>query len=205
MKIIDISPAIEEGMLLYPGDAQFQKIPICTIERSGCNMMKIGLGTHTGSHIDAPLHFLSDGDSIDNIPLSTFIGKVQVVEIKGREITSGILREKVAPDAERLLFKTTNSTLTQERRFSKDYTYLTQDGAQFLARSGIKLVGIDYISIERFGTSDFSVHKTLFEARICVLEGIDLSHVRAGYYTLVALPLKLKGLDGSPVRAILIQ
>ncbi len=204
MKIIDISPYIEDEMITYPGDAQFQKTPICTIERSGCNMTKLILGTHTGSHIDVSSHFFSNGTPIDKVPLSAFIGKAQVIEVREKEITSEILRQRMASGIKRLLFKTKNSALMQKREFLPDYTYLTQDGAQFLRKSGVKLVGIDYISIERFGTPDFSVHKTLFKAGICILEGIDLLNVSPGYYTLIALPLKLRSLDGSPVRAILI-
>ncbi len=205
IRIIDISPYIEEGMIVYPGDAKFRTEPICTIERSGCNMTKLFLGTHTGSHIDAPFHFLPDGASVDKIPLSTFIGPAQVIEVKEKEITRKVIEERIDPDTERVLFKTENSYLLEKESFSKDYTYLTEDGARLLAEKGIKLVGIDYISIERFGTPDFSVHKILFKAGICILEGINLKDVRPGHYILVALPLKLKGLDGSPVRAVLIE
>ena len=205
MKIIDISLPIEEGIVTYPGDAQFSKTPVCTIERSGCNMTKLILGTHTGTHIDAPFHFLKDGNSIDQIPLSHFIGQAQVIEVNEQEINSTIIKKQLKDGVERVLFKTRNSERYKEKGFSKNYTYLTEDGAVFLTRSGIKLVGIDYLSIERFGTPDFRVHKILFQANICVLEGINLSEVDPGIYTLVALPLRLKGLDGSPVRAVLIS
>jgi len=205
MKIIDISIPIEESIVTYPGDAKFSKTPICTIERSGCNMMKLILGTHTGTHIDAPLHFLQDGLSIDKVPLSHFIGKTQVIEISEKEITEEIIRRKMKPGIEIVLFKTKNSALYKERKFIKDYTYLTEDGARFLVKKGIKLVGIDYISIEKFGTPDFRVHKILLQANICILEGINLLDVEESIYTLIAMPLRLKGLDGSPVRAVLIR
>ncbi len=205
MKIIDISIPIEEGMVKYPGDAEFSKTPICTIEKSGCNMMKLILGTHIGTHIDAPLHFLQDGLSIDKVPLFHFIGKAQVIEVDEKEITKDIIRKKMRSDIERILFKTKNSSLYKEKRFIKDYTYLTEDGARFLVKRRIRLVGIDYISIEKFGTPDFNVHKILFQANICILEGINLLDVEEGIYILIALPLRLKGLDGSPVRAVLIK
>ncbi len=205
MKIIDISLPIEEGIITYPGDAQFSKTAICTIERSGCNMTKLILGTHTGTHIDAPLHFLKDGDAIDQIPLSHFIGQAQVIEVDEQEINSTVIKKQLKDGIERVLFKTRNSELYKTKAFSKNYTYLTEDGAIFLTEAGIKLVGIDYISIERFGTPDFKVHKILFQKNICILEGINLSAVAAGIYTLIALPLRLKGLDGSPVRAVLIS
>jgi len=205
MKIIDISLPITEEIITDPGDVRFSKAPICTIERSGCNMTKLILGTHTATHIDAPFHFLKDGNSVDQIPLSHFIGKAQVIEVKSPEITGAIIEKELKDGIERVLFKTKNSELYKSKDFSKSYTHLTEDGAVFLVKAGIKLVGIDYVSIEKFGTPDFKVHKILFEANICVLEGIDLLSVNPGVYTLVALPLKFKGLDGSPVRAVLIS
>ncbi len=205
MKIIDISLPIEEGMVTYPGDAQFSKTPVCTIERSGCNMTKLIFGTHTGTHIDAPFHFLKDGDPINQIPLSHFIGQAQVIEVNEQEINSIVIKKQLRDGVERVLFKTRNSELYKTKTFLKTYTYLTEDGAIFLTEVGIKLVGIDYISIEKFGTPDFKVHKILFQKNICILEGINLSHVAPGIYTLIALPLRFKGLDGSPVRAVLIS
>jgi len=205
LHIIDISIGIKENMITYPGDAKFKTKPVCTIAHSGCNMTKLVLGTHTGTHIDAPFHFLSHGASIDKIPLSVFIGKTQVIEIEEDKITADNLKSKIKSDIKRILFKTKNSNLLKKNQFCKNYTYLTEDGAHFIAKKGIKLVGIDYISIDRFGTPDFSVHKILFEAQICILEGIYLAKVKPDYYTLIALPLKLNCLDGSPVRAVLIK
>ncbi len=205
MKIIDISLPIEEEMVTYPGDAHFSKTPICTIERSGCNMTKMILGTHTGTHIDAPFHFLSEGATIDKVPLTHFIGKAQVIEVKEEEITKEIVEKDMIPEIEIILFKTKNSLLYKEKKFLREYVHLTEDAARYIAKRDIKLVGIDYISIEKFGTPDFIVHKILFQKNICILEGLNLADVSPGIYTLIALPLKLKGLDGSPVRAVLIQ
>ncbi len=204
-KVIDISPPLKEGMVTYPGDVEFEATPLCTIERSGCNMARLHLGTHTGSHIDAPLHFLAEGASIDEIPLERFIGPAQVIEIKGKEISSKEIGEGLEEGMKRVIFKTANSSLMEREEFSREYVYLTEEGAEFLVERGVELVGIDYLSIERFGTPSFSVHKRLFSAGICVLEGLNLKGVNPGRYLLVALPLRLVGLDGSPVRAVLIE
>lgn len=205
MKIIDISLEINDEMPIYPGDTQFIKKPICTIDTSGCNMMELLLSTHTGTHIDASYHFIKTGARIDEIELSTFIGKTQVIEVKGDTIDAHVIEQSLKPEIKRVLFKTSNSSLLKSKSFSKNYVYLNDDGADSLVDKGIILVGIDYISIERFGTQTFSVHKKLFKAGITILEGINLTHVEAKEYTLIAFPLKLKGLDGSPVRAVLIE
>lgn len=205
MEIIDISLPVTTCMLTYPGDTKPSFRPICEIERSGCNMTELLLSTHTGTHIDAPTHFLPNTPSIDELDLTIFLGMAQVVEVFGNTIDEETVEQRLGQGTQRVLFKTKNSDLLNENRFSKEHAHLTRGGAMALASKGVVLVGIDYITIERFGTPDFSVHKTLLKSGIPILEGINLSGVRPGYYTLVALPLKLKGLDGSPVRAVLIS
>ncbi len=205
MRIIDISTNIHEKMLRYPGDTQFKKRPICTIETSGCNMTELLLSTHTGTHLDAPFHFLNDGAKIDEIDISTFIGKVQIIEVPDDVIDSKIIKERFNPGIKRILFKTKNSELKTSQNFSKNYVYLSDDGADALLDRDILLVGIDYISIEQFGTPTFSIHKKLFRAGITILEGVNLNGVKPKEYTLIALPLKLTDLDGSPVRAVLLE
>ncbi len=204
-KIFDISLPINKDIILYPGDAKVEYLPICTIEKSGCNMTKITFGSHTGTHIDAPSHFLSNGTTIDKIPLTTFIGKAQVIFIEEQEITRQDIQKNLNPNIKRVIFKTQNSHLWDLKKFSKKYTYLTEDGADFLIENQILLVGIDYVSIERFGTPDFSVHKRLLSKDIPILEGLNLKDVEPGEYFLIATPLKFENLDGSPVRALLLK
>lgn len=203
-RIYDLSPSIGSPMPYYPGDEPYRTEPICTLERSGCNMHKITLGTHTGSHIDAPLHFLEDGKAIDQYPLFRFMEPAEVVEVKVREIGPEHL-EGLDPEARAVLFKTPNSSLMGVGAFCRDYTHLTPEGAQALIERGVRLVGIDYVSIERFGTPDFPVHKRLLEADVLILEGLNLKDVPPGLYLLLAFPLRLKGMDGSPVRALLLE
>jgi arylformamidase len=191
-------------MPYYPGDVVFRASPICTFERSGCNMHELHLGTHTGSHVDVPFHFLKDGKTVDQIPLYRFIEMVQVVEVKKSRISVedlSLLEEGVKG----VLFKTKNSDYMEMEAFYKDYAYLTLEAAEWLIDRKIRLIGIDYVSIEEFGTPSFQVHKKLLEAEILLFEGLNLKDVPPGKYVFIGLPLRLKGMDGSPVRALLIE
>lgn len=191
-------------MPYYPGDELYRAEPLCTLERSGCNMHRLILGTHTGSHIDAPFHFLQTGKTIDQYPLFRFIEPAQVVEVRGKEIGPDSL-EGVDREVGAVLFKTSNSRLMELGTFSRDYVSLTPEAAEALIQRGVRLVGIDYISIEKFGASDFRVHKRLLQEDVLILEGLNLKDVPSGRYLLLAVPLRLKGMDGSPVRAFLLE
>jgi len=191
-------------MAYYPGDVPYKAEPICTIDRSGCNMHKLLMGTHTGSHIDAPCHFLEGGRSIEQIPLYRFMEEAQVLEIRGKEIGPEDLRG-LEDGIGAVLFKTRNSGLMSLGAFLRDYVCLSPEGAEVLIERGIRLVGIDYVSIERFGTPDFRLHRRLLEADVLILEGLDLKDVPPGRYLLLALPLRIRGMDGSPVRAVLLE
>jgi len=204
-RIIDITLPLQEGIICYPGDAPFGSEAICTIARSGCNMRKLTLGTHTGTHIDAPLHFLEGGNGVDELPLDRFMGMVQVVKVEGDRIEREFLQELELAQVRKILFKTRNSLLLEEGEFHKDYVYLTLEGAEYITKMGMDLVGIDYLSIERFGAPEFAVHKTLLENGVSILEGINLRGVNPGTYFLIALPLRIKGADGSPLRAVLLE
>ncbi|RLA85093.1 MAG: cyclase family protein [Deltaproteobacteria bacterium] len=203
-RIYDLSPVIGAPMAYYPGDVPYKAEPICTIDRSGCNMHKLLMGTHTGSHIDAPCHFLEGGRSIEQIPLYRFMEEAQVLEIRGKEIGPEDLRG-LEDGIGAVLFKTRNSGLMSLGAFLRDYVCLSPEGAEVLIERGIRLVGIDYVSIERFGTPDFRLHRRLLEADVLILEGLDLKDVPPGRYLLLALPLRIRGMDGSPVRAVLLE
>jgi len=203
-RLYDLSPSIGDPMPYYPGDKAFEAFPICTIERSGCNMHELHLGTHTGSHVDAPFHFLKDGKTVDQIPLYRFIEMVQVLEVKkGRVSVEDLF--SLEEDIRGVLFKTKNSEYMSLKSFYKDYTYLTLEAAEHLIKRKIRLIGIDYVSIEEFGTPSFQVHKKLLEAEVILFEGLNLKDVPPGKYLFIGFPLRLKGMDGSPVRAVLIE
>lgn len=204
-KIYDISVDVRKGMVVYPKDPRFRSRAVSFIERDGVALHKIMMGNHTGTHVDAPAHFIPGGLSISDLSLELMNGRTRVVEIhSGEKIDVSELRESVHTDDFRLLFKTKNSLLWNSRKkFKKDYVYMTPEAAEFLVESGIKLIGIDYLSIERFGDRSFPVHKMLLSNQIVIVEGLDLSQVEPGFYDMSCLPLRLTGLDAAPARVIL--
>jgi len=204
MKIYDISVPFHSGMAAFPGAEPPKFTQLRTFEKDDKNLWKIEMTTVSGTHVTAPIHNIPGGKTIDQTDLSTCIGPCLVADVTGKE---GLITFEEVKNmrAERILFKTANSDLIKEDKFYDDYVALSAEAAQQLVENGVKLVGIDYYGIERRGSLDHPVHKTLFKAGITVLSGLDLSEVAPGYYNLVALPLRLKGLDGSPARAILVQ
>lgn len=173
------------------------------------NASHISCSLHTGSHIDAPLHHLAGGDSADALPLSSMIGPAFVGdfadanEIGPRELDSLNLPAGTV----RLLCRTSNSQLwaSVDRRFHDDFVAITPDGAQWLADRGVRLVGIDYLSVESFHAKSSDTHRRLLEAGVVILEGLDLRQATAGTYWLACLPWKLRGTEAAPVRAVLIE
>jgi len=207
-KIFDISVSIYSGMPFYPGDPGAEIKPSQMISQGDVsNLSELRLGSHTGTHIDAPRHFVDSMQPVDELPLDTLVGPARVVDLT--DAKSLISREELAElgleSVSRLLIRTTNSELWSGAEFSRDYVSLAPDAAAYLVELGIKLVGIDYLSIEQFRSEGYLVHHTLLGAGVVVLEGIDLSGVSAGEYQLVALPLKIQGGDGAPARAILVE
>ena len=209
MKIFDISVPISTDMTVWPGDPSVTITRISSIEKGeNANVSHLSLGVHTGTHVDAPLHFLREGESLDKIPLERFVGDAQVFEIPDVNLITVEILEKnnFTLKASRVLFKTQNSEIWAkgDKAFQKDFVALSPDAAVFLADQKVNLIGIDYLSIAPFGDST-PTHKIFLEAGVILLEGIDLSSVPGGEYLLFCLPLKLQGVDGAPVRAILVE
>jgi len=204
MKIYDISVALSEELPVFPGDPPVEIEPVTRLARGdSANVSRISFSTHSGTHLDPPLHFNDHGRSIDSLPLSLFVGRALVAEITGIQ---AIGREALGPlpleGEERLLLKTNNSRLWDQPGFPGDFAHLTPDGARYLVEKGIKLVGIDYLSIESIH-GEGEVHRGLLDNGVVILEGLNLAGVAAGSYELICLPLKIKGGDGGPVRAVL--
>lgn len=176
---------------------------------SACNVSGFTLGAHTGTHLDAPLHFIEGGRTVEALDLEALIGPAQVVEIYGRDaITAADLETAgIAPNARRLLFKTDNSRrkLLSEARFHRDFVGVAPSGATWLVTHGIQLVGIDYLSVGPYGEANVETHRILLGAGVVLVETLRLEDVRPGDYTLVALPPKLAGAEGCPCRVVLIE
>ncbi|HNB70788.1 MAG TPA: cyclase family protein [Acidobacteriota bacterium] len=204
MKIYDISIPITPHMPVYPGDP-----PVVFEARQRmangdpANVSYCGMGTHTGTHIDAPFHFVDSGRKVGEIPLNLLIGRTRIVEITAPRIDEEVLSEVDLDDHVRVIFKTRNSYLWSRNTFVQEYVHVTPGAARKLVENGIKLVGIDYLSIEKFGSTSFPTHLELLSNGVVIIEGLNLSEVDAGEYELICLPMKLQDSDGAPARVIL--
>ncbi|HEX6031868.1 MAG TPA: cyclase family protein [Tepidiformaceae bacterium] len=206
MTWLDVSVPIRMGMVVYEGD------PPVIMERTAsmdagamCNVSRLDFGVHTGTHVDAPVHFLEGGSGAESVPLDALLGPCFVVD--ATHLTGDIDARKLgtlnAPlDVERLLFKTPNSALWERSGFSSAFIGLTEDAARALVHRGVRLVGIDYLSIAP-RHDPAPTHRALLEAGIVILEGLDLRAVEPGPYELACLPLKIEDSDGAPARALL--
>ncbi|HHT9106001.1 MAG TPA: cyclase family protein [Candidatus Wujingus californicus] len=205
MKLYDITLTISESTITWPRDPKvsIQKTRLIS-KGNSCNVSELKFGSHCGTHIDAPYHFEENGIKIDQIPLDYLIGDVTVFNIKNKEkIDLEDIKSLKLNYINRVIFKTINSTYWKLPEFKSDFVYLTKEAARYLVDSSIKLVGIDYLSIEKYGNKGADTHHTLLKNGIVVIEGLDLGEIEAGNYELIALPLKIKDCDGSPARVIL--
>ena len=205
--IYDVSLAIASGGLTYPGNPPIEITPQQAIAQGGSsNVSLLSFGSHTGTHVDAPKHFFDDGTTVDALPLDVLMGPAVLISFPDDVMSVGEreLRLHELKDHTRVLLATRNSKLIRTGEFVHDYTYLAPDGAAYLASLGVKLVGIDYLSIEQFHSGHHRTHRTLLERGIVIVEGLDLSAPPPGPYELRVLPLRLAGLDGAPARAVLV-
>jgi arylformamidase len=202
--IIDISRAITPGGAVYPGDEPLGESPVCVIGgESPCSITALNnWTTHFLTHVDPPSHFIDGGDSLDAVPLSTFYCQAEVRVVSGDAVRTSDIPQDLRGRA--ILFKTNNSSLSTDV-FHEDHAYIAEEAVSSLVNAAPGLVGFDYLSVDRFGDEDYPVHRGLLGAGIVILEGLDLTGVQPGIYDLVALPLKISGADGSPVRAVLIS
>ncbi len=207
MKIIDISIPINNEMIVWEDNFKPEIKRYSKLENGDVsNTSYIKMDLHTGTHIDFPFHFLKDGKTSNDFSLNSFILKAHIIKFKGISIDENFLKSiKLKDKIEAVLFKTNNYVLYKKGKFSTEYTHLTFSGAQYLIKKGIKLVGIDYLSIEKYGSRDFSVHKTLLKQDILILENLNLTYVKEGIYQLYAIPIKIEDVEALPARAFLIE
>jgi arylformamidase len=202
----DISLPISERLITYPGDPPIEFRPHARIDDGDdANVTRLALGSHTGTHVDAPHHFIDGGRTVDALPLDVLIGPAVVGVIPDHVTAIGAddLRRAGVRGEARVLLRTRNSRLLGQDVFSEDFAYLTGEAADYLIAEGARLVGLDYLSVEAFDADEPVVHRKLLERDIIILEGADLRDVPAGRYELLCLPLRLDSLDGAPARAVL--
>ena len=198
MEIIDVSVPVRPGMVTYPGD------PAVTLERVASlangdvvNLSRLDFGVHSGTHVDAPVHFIDGAAAAETLPLDLLVGPARVLDLTASERLDAAAFDGVEL-RERVLLKTRNSELWARDSFAEDFLALTEDGARALVDGGVRLVGIDYLSI-----GDEGAHRALLGAGVVAIEGLDLRDVEPGEYELICAPLKLVGSDGAPARVLL--
>jgi arylformamidase len=214
---IDISVTVRDGMVHWPGDSDCRVTLAVRLgsplrgqrkKTSPCNVTRLSLSAHTGTHMDAPRHFIAKGRTMESLPLDVVVGPCRVIEIKHPGvITVAELRPHKLKRRERILFKTRNSVrswkLAKTGRFDTKFVYIPAETARYLVERGVMTVGVDYLSVGGWQKDGVECHRILLGAEVWIIEGLDLSKVKPGAYDLVCLPLKILGSDGAPARAIL--
>lgn len=206
MPIYDVTIPISTDLPVYPGDPDVEIVRIMSIESGDiADVSRLCCSTHTGTHIDPPAHFIPGGLTIDQLPLETLVGPCRVLDTGTLDvITAEWLSRQPIDGVQRLLFKTRNSAFWREgKTFRPDYVYLDPAGARWLVDRGVRLVGIDYLSIERYDFDEPETHLALLGSGVIIVEGLDLAAVPVGDYELICLPLRIRDGDGAPARVIL--
>ena len=204
-EFIDITIPLTDGIAVYPGEPGPQLTPLARIANGDpANVSHLSFGTHTGTHVDAPRHFIEGAPTVESMSLDALCGPARVVRINDPVAVHRAELERMKWEGvERVLFQTRNEALWDKPSFQKDFVYLAKDAAEWLLARRVRLVGIDYLSIEAFHSKDYSVHHLLLEAGVVIVEGLDLRRMTPGDYDLWCLPLKVVGADGAPCRAVL--
>jgi len=206
-RLIDVSVILTPGIATYPGNPPFEIAPVHRIAAGDtANNSRLTMGTHTGTHVDAPKHFMDDRPGVDAMSLDLLIGRARVVDMPVRGgITAKHLQDAGLREDLRVLLRTPNSKLWNNTKepFHQEYTHLTGDGAKFLVDQGVKLVGVDYLSVEQFHSPTHPAHHALLGANVIIIEGLNLSDAEPGLYEMYCLPLKIAGADGAPARVVL--
>lgn len=196
----DVSVPVDERLPTWPGDPTFsRRLDSSIADGADANVSELRCGVHTGTHVDAPNHFIDGAGGIEAIDVEALVGPALVVDVGNAEaIDSKVLAEVELDGAERVLFRSRNGRLWEQDDFASEFVAITPDGAQILLDAGVRLVGVDYLSV-----GDAATHRILLGARIVCLEGLDLRLVEPGRYDLFCGPIKLVGSDGAPARVLL--
>lgn len=205
MKLIDVSVPLDANLPNYPNNTPFSLEPIKRIARGdSSNVSTLHMSAHAGTHVDAPVHFYDGGPGTEALPLEMLVGRARVIEVTSRKgITADDLSGANITEDVRVLIKTVNSRLWASPDFHADYVGITESAAKFLVEHGIKVVGVDYLSVEEFRKPGAPAHHILLGAGTIVIEGLNLRDVDPGVYEMYCLPLRVVGSDGAPARVIL--
>jgi arylformamidase len=207
MKLIDVTVPLDTTLATYPNNTPFSLEGIKRISRGDtANLSTVHMSAHSGTHVDAPLHFFDDRPGTEALSLDLLIGPAQVIELSGGDaVTADDLSNVDLAGSIRLLIKTRNSNLWSSSEFHTDYVGVSESGAKYLVERGIRVVGVDYLSVERFRWPGAPAHHVLLGAGVVVIEGLDLRDVEPGVYDMYCLPLRIVGSDGAPARVVLAR
>ena len=209
MNLFDVTVPISTALPVYPGDPKIELERVMSLDRGDiANVTKLCCSTHIGTHVDPPSHFIAGAATLDQLPLEVLIGTARVLDVgEVSAIDMGVLAAFDLTGVTRVLFKTRNSSfwppIADDQAFHEDFVYIEPDAARLLAELGMQLVGIDYLSVEKFNFTEPATHLALLGAGIVIVEGLALRDVPPGDYELICLPLKIKDGDGSPARVVL--
>lgn len=207
MELIDVSVPVSPQLPVWPGDPPIELSQLSSIEQGDeANVTRLAAAVHIGTHVDAPRHFIDGGAGIDELPLEVLVGEAVVVVLPAVEVINreALVSARIEGQPDRILFKTSNSDYwaAGEREFQRDFVAIDESGADWLVDHGVRLVGVDYLSVAPWGQA-VETHRRLLGAQVVIVEGLDLTGVKAGSYQLYCLPLKLVGSDGAPARVLL--
>jgi len=209
-KALDLTHTVRNGMTVYPGDPEPRIERVKELFRDGVNLTGIEMGAHTGTHVDAPIHFIEGGAGVDELPAEQFVGEAVVLDLSHKPPGSAITRDDLEKydaqikEGDIVLLYTGMSRHWDEEWARSNYTYLDAEGAEWLVEKGVKVVGIDFLSVERYGAEEPKTHRTLLGNGITIIESIssELGRLAGGRILLICLPLKVEGSDGGPARII---
>lgn len=204
-KYYDLSANISEELVTFPGDPQYKAEDISSLEKgSQFHLSEIHLGNHTGTHIDFPAHVIKDGKTSNDFPIESLIGHGLIVEVPSTEssITKEFVKKQPILANDFVFFKTSNSKLSKTAKFTNNYVYIEPEAAEELLKKGVKIVGIDYISVDKYESEDLPVHKSLLSNNVLIVEGLELNDVPVGRCKIYIMPMKINKMDGLPARVM---
>lgn len=207
MILYDATVPLSKKIPVFPGDPEFRRERLCSIQQGDpFNLTYLRLSTHMGTHMDSPAHFWDGAPTVDEIPLETLMGPGVVLDMRGIPLIDQPALERARIfGTERILFKTDNDCLMLTPSFASHFVHLTVDGSAYLVKCGVKLVGIDYLSVDAPDAFDAPVHRALLSHGVVIVEGLLLSHIPPGPCMVYCFPLSVKGGDGSPTRVIVAR
>jgi len=201
----DLTAQIAETTVVYPGDPEFRSEDVCSLDKgSQFHLCEMHLGNHTGTHIDFPAHVIKGGKTSSHFPIENLIGSGLIIEVPDteRSITKSFIKNQPITSNDFVFFKTSNSKLSKQEKFSDKYVYIEPEAAEELLKIGVKIVGIDYISVDKYDAEALPVHKSLLSNDILIVEGLELNNAPIGRCKIYIMPMNVRNMDGLPARVI---